>query len=272
MTVNAREADNPEPEGAASVEAEPTADSDLQRSFDLLWGEHPPASRGPKPGLTLEQIARAGIAIADDQGLDAVSMRAIAERLGFTTMSLYRYVPSKNALLAVILETAMADALPRINDRSGPWRERLAHWARESRDIFRRHPWMQQVAIPSALLGPTRIAWIEAGLDTVADLHLTPPDMLEAVLAVYAYVYGVARLNQDWRDDPDTGWAADSWLMRRISQDGRFPHMQALLRSGFMDEPATEAPEDPYADTDFEFGLNCLLDGIATRASASTRP
>lgn len=241
---------------------------DLRRSFDLLWGGHPPASRGPKPGLTLEQIARAGLAIGDEQGLGAVSMRAVAERLGFTTMSLYRYVPSKTDLLGVILETAIGDALPRVNGSGGSWRDRLATWARESRLLFRRHPWLQQVTIPSALLGPMHIAWIEAGLDTVAELDLPLPDMLEAVLAVYAYVYGVARLSQEWRDDPDQGWSSESLVMQRISQDDRFPHMRALVRSGCMDDQEDYNAQDPYAEADFEFGLKCLLDGIATRAGA----
>jgi AcrR family transcriptional regulator len=246
--------------------------ADLERSFDLLWGGHPPAVRGPKPGLTLEVIARAGMTIADEQGLEAVSMRAIAERLGFTTMSLYRYVPAKSDLMGVILEMAIGDALPRVQGRSGTWRERLANWARESRQLFRRHPWMQQVALPSALLGPMRIAWIEAGLDAVAELGLDPPDALEAVLAIYAYVYGVARLNQEWRDDPgQEGWNTDSPLMQRISQDPRFPHMQALVRAGYMDVPEEVAEGDPYADTEFEFGLTCLLDGIAARAAAKAR-
>ncbi len=252
----------------ADHDAEPER-PDLRRSFDLLWGDHAPASRGPKPALTLEQIARVGMVIGDEQGLAAISMRAVAERLGFTTMSLYRYVPGKTDLLAVILETAIGDALPRVSDIEGSWRDRLATWARESRSLFRRHPWLQQIALPSALLGPMRIAWIEAGLDTVAELDLPPPDMLEAVLAVYAYVYGVARLSQEWRDDPDQGWSSESMLMQRISQDDRFPHMRALVRSGYMDDPGDYDAADPYAEADFEFGLKCLLDGIAARAAAN---
>ena len=249
-----------------------SGDSAARRGFDFLWDAHAPANRGPKPGLTLEQIGRAGMAIADEQGLDAVSMRAIAERLGFTTMSLYRYVPSKTDLLAVILELAIGDALPGVIASEGIWSERLANWARESLMLFRRHPWLQQVAVPSSLLGPMRIAWIEAGLDTITNLDLPLPDKMEAVLAVYAYVYGVGRLDQEWRDDPDQGWNTDSPLMQRISHDARFPHMAALVQSGFMDEPTATAADTPYADTDFEFGLQCLLDGIASRAGVSRFP
>lgn len=269
---NARGTSCEEPMGEAGAHGVRPLRPEARRGFDLLWEDHAPPSRGPKPGLTLEQIARTGIVIADEQGLDAVSMRAIAERLGFTTMSLYRYVPSKTDLLAVILEVAIGDALPSVYAGSGAWRERLANWARESLLLYRRHPWLQQIAVPSTLLGPMRIAWIEAGLDTIAELDLPPPDKMEAVLAVYAYVYGVGRLNQEWRDDPDQGWSSDSPIMQRISQDVRFPHMAKLVRSGFMDEPEATAADTPYADADFEFGLRCLLDGIASRAGVNRMP
>lgn len=74
---------------------------------EVLWGPGPRPTRGPKPALSLERIARAGIEAADSDGLAAISMQRVAERLGFTKMSLYRYVPGKAELIALMTDTAI---------------------------------------------------------------------------------------------------------------------------------------------------------------------
>ena len=89
---------------------------------ELLWGRQPAPSRGPKPAITLTGIAEAAIRIGDAEGLDAVSMQRIAGELPVTKMALYRYVPGKTELLAVMSDLAMG-APP---ERPGlPWREAL---------------------------------------------------------------------------------------------------------------------------------------------------
>ena len=82
---------------------------DPRRSLDLLWGDAPRPSRGPKPGLDVATIVAAAIALADADGLDGLSMRRVAERLGVGTMSLYTYVPSKAELLDLMLDTVYGE-------------------------------------------------------------------------------------------------------------------------------------------------------------------
>ena len=74
------------------------------RSVELLWGQPERPNRGPKPGLSVERIVRVAIEIADAEGLPAVSMQRVASEFGFTTMSLYRYVPGKNELIDLMIE------------------------------------------------------------------------------------------------------------------------------------------------------------------------
>ena len=88
--------------------------TDLPRYLQLLWAREPSGRRGPKPGHTIEQIGAAAAAIADGHGLAAVSMKRVAEAIGLTTMSLYRYVDSKAELDAVMLDTAYGDPDMRI--------------------------------------------------------------------------------------------------------------------------------------------------------------
>src|SRR5687768_86463 len=77
---------------------------DLNRSLELLWGTGEPAARGPKPGLNLPRIVDAAVALADREGLGALSMRRVAAELGVGTMSLYRHVPGKGELLDLMLD------------------------------------------------------------------------------------------------------------------------------------------------------------------------
>ena len=128
---------------------------------ELLWGRQPAPSRGPKPAITLTGIAEAAIRIADAEGLDAVSMQRIAGELPVTKMALYRYVPGKTELLAVMSDLAMG-APP---ERPGlPWREALQTWAMDLYAGFTRHPWLLQSTIGRRLLGPNELAWMEQGL------------------------------------------------------------------------------------------------------------
>src|SRR5688500_13948513 len=105
---------------------------------ELLWGHRGQPTRGPRPALTLASIADAAIKVADEEGLDAVSMQRVAGALDVTKMALYRYVSSKAELLAVMTEIAVGEP-PVLT--AGDWRGRLAEWAGLLRATWREHPW-----------------------------------------------------------------------------------------------------------------------------------
>lgn len=230
---------------------------DRDVGLDLLWGTRPRASRGPKPALSLEEIARAGIAIADAEGLGALSMRRIAEELGFTTMSLYRHVPGKTELLAVMIDTAIGDALP-LPVVEGDWRVRLEAWAYQNLALLLRHPWMLVVDSPDSQTGPHKLAWIEAGLQAIAETGLDGGEMLAVALSVYVYAHGSAQVFSLWWEEATPSWAPGSPLMQRVASDDRFPLLQAILASGALDEADEDEPAESFA-----FGLQRMLDGIA---------
>ncbi|WNF28717.1 TetR/AcrR family transcriptional regulator [Streptomyces sp. C11-1] len=112
---------------AATPDGTATGSGDIARSLELLWGTGERPSRGPKPGLTLDRIVTAAIAVADAEGLSAVSMRRLSTELGTGTMSLYRYVPGKAELLDLMLDRVLGEPLP-----TGPTGERSAASARSS--------------------------------------------------------------------------------------------------------------------------------------------
>jgi AcrR family transcriptional regulator len=82
---------------------------DPKRTMALLWGIGKKPTRGPKPGLSVGRIVSAAVEVADAEGLGALSMRRVADRLGIGTMSLYTYVPGKAELIDVMLDTVLGE-------------------------------------------------------------------------------------------------------------------------------------------------------------------
>src|SRR4051794_25910795 len=123
----------------------------------VLW--EPPAAgrRGPKPRVDRAQIVAAALRVADDEGIDAASMQRIAAEIGVTKMALYRHVPGRAELIALMIEAAMG----RAPDTSGSWRDGLRAWAEAMRVSFSAHRWLSAVASGARLIGPVELSWLE---------------------------------------------------------------------------------------------------------------
>lgn len=233
---------------------------ELPRVLQQLWGIEGRSRPGPKPAFHISDIARAAIKLADAGGLPAVSMSKVAAELGFTTMSLYRYVDAKDDLYVVMLEHAFAEppALP------GPdWRARITAWAEAFRDGLRQHPWILQIPIQEPPLSPNQLTWMEAGLQAFDGTPLTPQDRLSAMLLVNIYVRGTAQLTANMLTEPDAVREADRLYTQRLTMlatADRFPGIAATLEL-----PPDEGYAGDFDAAEFAFGLNTVLDGIQSR-------
>jgi AcrR family transcriptional regulator len=239
-----------------------------QRTLELLWGAAAPSTRGPRPSLTLSRIIDTAMAVADAGGLDAVSMRRVADELGVTTMSLYRYVPSKDALLELMLD-AGAGVPPEALTSPVPWREGLERWARAIKAVYRQRPWLLHVPITGPPMGPNSLAWMESALAPLEGSGLTPDDMLYVLLLLTVYVRGEAQLGFGIAESEDrTGVSVQerdevyAQMMRALVSSGRFPTLARIAASGVFEL----AEEDP--DAEFEFGLSRILDGVEVLVDA----
>jgi len=230
--------------------------TDLPRVLQQLWGLEGPARPGPKPTFQLSDIGAAAIKVADEAGLGAVSMSKVAAELGFTTMSLYRYVDSKDDLYVVMLEQAFGGPAP--VDPGADWRARITAWAVAFRDAIRRHPWVLQVPVIEPPLSPLQLEWMEHGLLAFEDTPLTPQDSLSAMLLVNIYVRGTGAITTNQLTDAD-GTANETYVRRltMLADPDRFPTIARNLRS----RSAADFDVDYDAD-EFFFGLDTVLDGI----------
>ncbi|KGM14612.1 hypothetical protein N867_19185, partial [Actinotalea fermentans ATCC 43279 = JCM 9966 = DSM 3133] len=164
----------------------PGRPADLPSPLAALWRTAEGPRRGPRPTLTLDQITQAAITLADAEGLRAVSMARVAEALGVTTMALYRYVTSKDELLGLMYDAAIADEpgpevlAPPAADAPA-WRVRLHAWCDRQLALTVRHPWLMHAADAIPALGPRRVQMLEEGLETLADTPLPVGQRVEVL-------------------------------------------------------------------------------------------
>ena len=152
---------------------------DPRRTIELLWGVPGPPRRGPKPKLSVEHVVFAGIRVADAEGLDAVTMRRIADELGVATMSLYTYVPGRDELLELMLDHAHGE-LP--GELPEGWRAGLTAVAEDLWRLYHRHPWLLEIRVGRPTLGPHTFAKYERELAAMDGLDLD--DVREHMLSV----------------------------------------------------------------------------------------
>jgi AcrR family transcriptional regulator len=248
-----------------AVTSEYSGTGDPARVMALLWRSTERTGRRRRPELSVDRIVRAAVELADAEGLAALSMRKVGERLGVGTMSLYTYVPGKAELLDLMLDTVYGEVVPGRDDTRDGWREKLERVARDNWALYLRHPWLLYVATGRPPLGPHTMAKYEHELRALDGIGLTDLEMDSALSLVLGYVHGAARgaveaaqVEQRTGISGEQWWWAHAPLLEKIFDGTRYP---LAARVGTA---AGEAHGSPYdAEHNFEFGLPRVLDGIA---------
>lgn len=241
----------------------PDIDSSVAETVALLWSDHSrPVGR---TGLTISDFIAAAIELVRADGMEGLSMRAIAQRLGVRTMATYSFAPGKSALLALMADRAYHDLYADIApSRASGWRMALTAVAEANRRLYLSNPWLLAARPARSPMGPHEIEKNEIELGTIADIGLSDFEMdqvLASVLNHAAYAGGQeAQLLTERRSSGlnDTQWwGAVMPQLERVVDPKRFPLTARIGRS------ATEARNGEFwGDRAFHFGLDRLLDGI----------
>lgn len=215
--------------------------------------------RQQRGGLSAAGIARAGIQLADAEGLDAVSMRRVAALLGSGTMSLYRHVSSRDDLLALMTDEVFS-GVPEL-PRSGRWRDDLEAVAALIRDVTLRHPWLAGRSVPRLGLGPNLLRMLESTLAVVDGYGLSVDQSLDVLGTLQAFVQGCVQeevAEQDARQRTTLTKAeaqrSQEAEIRRIVDSGAYPHVSRVV---------IESAEDADVRAVFARRLAYVLDGLA---------
>jgi DNA-binding transcriptional regulator YhcF (GntR family) len=213
--------------------------------------------QSPKRTLTRQHVLRTATAIADAEGLDAVSMRRLAAELDVGPMSLYRHVASKEELVTQMADEVFAEAdLP----DPGPagWRAKLELISRQQWQLCRRHLWLPRaVSFTRPSLAPNMMAHTEWTLRALDDLGLPMTTRIREALSLHTLVVTAAlSMANEVETEQETGVTLTHWwLAQRKRADellARFPLLATI-------------PEETVADLDglFEYSLARHLDGFA---------
>ncbi len=208
---------------------------------------------GPSGPLSRERIVTAAIELADEAGLDAVTMRRIAEQLDAGAMSLYRHVSDKDELIEAMVEQVTEDyAYP--DQAELGWREAMHALARQDWAAFLDHPWMlSATATATPPFGTASLAGMEWALTALDELELPLPVAARAIMTINNYVQGSARVFLGERQSEASDDPGRSWQQRLTGIDlDAFPRLSRLIR-----DPLPVAERDWFAD-----GLDVILDGI----------
>jgi AcrR family transcriptional regulator len=211
--------------------------------------------------LTRDRVVQAGIEIADAEGLAALAMRRVAAALGTATMSLYRYVRSKDELLMLMVDSLFGRyPLP---DATGlDWRARLETLCRLQWAAYQRHPWLAQfVSMTRPQLVPGAMAHTEWAMAALEHLGLDLGDRLHIAVTLASYVRGTAvNLEPEAQAEQDSGMTSEKWM------ESQGALMAVIVSSGAFPMLAAVANDDDLAldlDSLFDFGLRRLMDGLA---------
>jgi AcrR family transcriptional regulator len=217
-----------------------------------IWSRPQRGSRGPVPTHSRDDIVVAAIALADADGLTAVSMRAVATALGTSAGSLYRYLSSRDDLLDLMTDRAVGELRP-YQDPDGDWLDAMLLVARRQLELYRRHPWLTEVMERPSGFGPEGLAWFDNCLRILKPVRSTVVAKFEAIAMMTGVVINFARSEARPPSAPFNG--ADL---------AAYPH----LAEAFSQAPAPPA-RDPGERDLFERTLRSVLTGLLTADGAS---
>jgi AcrR family transcriptional regulator len=261
-----RTADAGGADAAGPVQSAPSPP--LPPGLDLLWGRRGRGQRGPKPGLSVDAIVAAAIRIADAEGLEAVSMAHVADQLGFTTMSLYRHVTSKEELLQ-LMWNGSAQGAEELVITGDDWRARLRTWAMVQREMIDRHPWITQMPMAAPPMAPNSLTFVERGLEAMDDSGLPDADKLRVIGLISSYTLSEGRMAHDAAraarqaqagatgTEPLPAWTWEG-LVREVADEQTYPRLHRLAWSASIGDDPTGFDEQE----EFLFGLDRILDGV----------
>ncbi|MDP4505843.1 TetR/AcrR family transcriptional regulator [Nonomuraea turcica] len=212
-----------------------------------------PGTSTSRPSLSRQRVIEAAVAVADERGVAAVSMRNVAERLGVEAMSLYHHVANKDAILDGIVDAVFGEI--ELPEPDLDWRTAMRRRATSARDTLSRHSWALGLMESRRNTGPATLRHHDAVIGNLRAAGFSIIDAVHAVSVIDSYVYGFTLQEQQlpFAASEELKDAA-SELVRRMPAD-QYPH----LRETAVEQASR--PDDTYAD-EFAFGFELILHGL----------
>jgi AcrR family transcriptional regulator len=233
-------------------------DMTLPPGVRASWGLTRPSARGRRPSIQLSDIVSTAIALADAEGLGAVSMPRVAGGIGLTQNALYRYVASKEELLVLVADAATGEP-PELTEPDGAgWRDAARAWVTGVIARYLAHPWLLDIRLRAPVTRNT-VLWTEAFLRATRGSGLPVEQRVQSALLLDGYARHTAALGRDLAgQEPAYGQTLVTTLIPLFEEHG------CTEFAGFLRDAAlrSDAPDTDPVD-DAAFGMERILDGIA---------
>lgn|SRR5574340_477618 len=207
---------------------------------------------GARPPLNRDRVLAAAVEIADEQGVGAVTMRAVAARLGVEAMSLYNHVANKDEILDGMVDVVVEQIdLPA---DVGDWREAMRRRAISAHEVFGRHPWLPVLLDSRESSGPSGLRYFDWVLGTLFRAGFTMDDAMRAFSLLDAYIYGFGIQQFNYSAESDVSPEERAEMILAYIPPEQYPHLHRM---------ASHAMQAGYdAEADFDSGLEIILDGL----------
>lgn len=205
--------------------------------------------------LSRDHVLRAAVAFADSIGINALSMRKLAEELGVVPMALYKHVTDKDELLDGMVDIVVGEIEPPVSHTD--WRSAVQQRILSARRALQRHPWAPKVIESRMNLSPVMLAYIDSMIGIFRAGGFSADLTHHALHTMGSRLYG---FTQDVFDDsPSIDPAAQAMLVREM--EGRYPHIAEMVETVYHDAASVVGGgcDDQF---EFEFALDLLLDGL----------
>ncbi len=203
--------------------------------------------------LTRERVLRAAIGLADESGIESLSMRKLGQKLGVEAMSLYNHVANKDDILNAIVDMVVSEIEP--PSPEADWKSALRHSARSAYEVLLRHPWAASLMLSGSGVSQARLRYMDALLGTLRKAGFSAEMTDHAYHALESHIMGFTLwvVGMNLGSDDDVAALATSFL-RDFPRD-EMPHLAEHIEQHMK-------PRSPENEGEFAFGLDLILDGL----------
>ncbi|MGI9244350.1 MAG: TetR/AcrR family transcriptional regulator [Verrucomicrobiales bacterium] len=220
------------------------------------------AKSAKRSQLTTGRVLRAAVALADEGGIEALSMRKLGQALGVEAMSLYNHVANKEEILNGIGDLVVSEI--EIPAESLDWKTAMRQRAISAHAVFLRHPWVTTLIESQINMSPERLRYFDATIGSLRRGGFSIAQAYNAFLTLDSYIYGFALHEESWQHGPEERGELVADLEPQVSAE-EYPHVAEIMQ--YVLELSQTNPTAGY-ESEFEFGLDLILDGLEGQLAA----
>jgi AcrR family transcriptional regulator len=202
--------------------------------------------------LSKDRVLRAAIGLADERGIESVTMRRLAHELGVEAMSLYYYVAKKDDILNAIVDLVVSEI--ELPSPGADWKAAIRKTAISAHDVLVRHPWAASLMLSATGASPARWRYVDAILGCLREADFSADMTDHAYHALDSHITGFTLSEVQFQIDPETLPELAATFLRELPVD-KYPHLVEHVHQHLKER----SPDDEGA---FAFGLDLILDGL----------